>query len=556
MRIEHRQVSEIFPYDNNPRINDRAVDAVAKSIEQFGFRQPIVVDEDGVIIVGHTRWKAAKKLGLEEVPVHVATGLSAEQIRAYRIADNKTNELADWDYRLLPEELQALNELDFDLSSLGFTERELSQLLDPGIKDGLCDPDEIPEPPDDPISRLGDLWVLGEHRLLCGDSAKNEDVDRLLDGATIHLANCDPPYNVRVEPRSQNAIAAGNSSFRSAEKKAHVNRSSKMRAKDRPLKNDFVTDEAFQELLLAWFGNIARVLEPGRCFYIWGGFSNIENYPAALRASGLYFSQTLIWHKRHPVITRKDFMGDHEWCQPADTMVMTPSGSARIASLRSDDRVVSFYPHNSSLVGLRDGLRVDATARDFTGDLYGVVVRDRETWTTGQGRSVQTRNHYLKSVKSFTRWLVRDRRTLADLAHVSRLNVATDRRHDRRALSPEEFRRLLDAARNGKRVQAMSGPDRAMMYALAAWTGFRKGEIGSLTLQSLDLDGDPPTATVAAAYSKRRRKDTQILHPELVKQLREWIATKPDLKPTDLLFRISNRVPGGADGKTHLMIKT
>ena len=173
------------------------------------------------------------------------------------------------------------------------------------------------------------------------------------------------------------------------------------------------------------------------------------------------------------------------------------------------------------------------------------------------GRSVQTRNHYLKSAKSFTRWLVRDRRTSMDaLAHLSRLNVNTDRRHDRRALSPEEFSRLLGAAHTGQPVESISGPDRAMMYTLAAWTGFRKGEIGSLTLRSLDLDADPPTATVAASFSKRRREDTQVLHPELVTQLKTWIAGKPDLKPDEPLFPVSGRVPGGTDRKTHKMMRT
>ena len=146
------------------------------------------------------------------------------------------------------------------------------------------------------------------------------------------------------------------------------------------------------------------------------------------------------------------------------------------------------------------------------------------------GLSAQTYNHYLKAAKQFTRWLVRDRRTPTDpLVHLSRLNVRTDRRHDRRALSDEEFKRLVEAARRGKRVEGISGPDRAMLYVLAAWTGFRKGEIGSLTLRSLRLDDEPPTATVAACYSKHRREDTQVLHPELVRQLREWLATKEHL---------------------------
>ena len=323
MKIERRPLSEIKPYPNNPRINDGAVDAVAASIRQFGFRQPIVVDTEGVIIVGHTRYKAALKLGLEKVPVHVATDLTPEQVKAYRIADNKTAELAEWNYELLPIELGELRACNFDLGLLGFDHDELAKLLDPGVKEGLTDPDEVPEPPDEAITKPGDLWILGDHRLLCGDSSKPEDVDRLLAGATIHLVNTDPPYNVRVEPRSNNAIAAGNSSFtnyhhqqmdlaRHPEKSKATHR--KMRAKDRPLENDFVSDEEFDRLLHAWFGNMARVLEPGRGFYIWGGYANCANYPPVLKAVKLYFSQAIIWVKEHPVLTRKDFMGNHEWC--------------------------------------------------------------------------------------------------------------------------------------------------------------------------------------------------------------------------------------------------
>jgi len=173
-----------------------------------------------------------------------------------------------------------------------------------------------------------------------------------------------------------------------------------------------------------------------------------------------------------------------------------------------------------------------------------------------QGRSAQTYNHYLKAAKQFTRWLVRERRTPFDpLGHLARLNVRTDRRHDRRALGPEEFARLVEAARRGKPIEGISGPDRAMLYVLAAWTGFRKGEIGSLTLRSLRLDDDPPTATVAACYSKHRRDDTQVLHPELVRQLKEWLATKRGLAADEPLFPISRRVRGGRERKTHLMIQ-
>lgn len=184
--------------------------------------------------------------------------------------------------------------------------------------------DEVPLPPDAATTKRGDLWILGEHRLLCGDSSDAGDVDRLLAGAKIHLVNTDPPYNVKVEPRSNNAIAAGLSSFsgprhhQSLDLARHPGKAKatqkKLRAKDRPLENDFLSDADFEQLLLAWFGNLARVLAPGRAFYIWGGYANVANYPPALKACNLYFSQSVIWHKQHPVLTRKDFMGDHEWC--------------------------------------------------------------------------------------------------------------------------------------------------------------------------------------------------------------------------------------------------
>jgi len=369
--VELRSIDDIRPYDRNPRINDQAVDAVAASMAQFGFRQPIVVDADGVIIVGHTRWKAAKKLGLARVPVHIATDLSPEKIRAYRIADNKTGELAEWDMEILPIELAELREGGFDMDVLAFDDEEIAKLLNgaAGVQEGLTDPDAVPEPPDEPVTRRGDIWILGDprtgHRLMCGDSGSVEDLDRLLDGLPgVDLVNMDPPYNVKVEPRSNNAIAAGITSFarrediqceRSTTERGKKDRErlarkvdyrgedghragrdkpamhhqgmdlarhpekakpthAKMRAKDRPLENDFVSDEAFDSMLLAWFGNASRVLKPGGAFYIWGGYANLGNYPGPLEASGLYFSQGIVWDKQHPVLTRKDYMGAFEIC--------------------------------------------------------------------------------------------------------------------------------------------------------------------------------------------------------------------------------------------------
>ena len=328
MKVQLRPTEALKPYERNPRQNDQAVDAVAASVKEFGFRQPIVVDAEGVIICGHTRWKAARKLGLAKVPVHVATDLTPDQVKAYRLADNATGELATWDYELLPIELGELGEMGFNLGLLGFSADALGKLADAaGGKAGLTDPDAVPEPPDEATTRPGDLWVLGDHRLLCGDSGSAQDVDRLLDGAGIHLVNTDPPYNVKVEPRSSTAIAAGQSSYPDLSRKMHhqgfdVARGvidpskarKKMRPKDRPLEGDFVSDEDFALTLRAWFGQMARVLEPGRCFYIWGGYANLGNYPPALKECGLYFSQGIVWDKEHPVLTRKDFMGAFEIC--------------------------------------------------------------------------------------------------------------------------------------------------------------------------------------------------------------------------------------------------
>jgi DNA modification methylase len=341
MQIEERALDTIRPYDNNPRINDAAVDSVAASIQAFGFNQPLVLDEQGVIIVGHTRYKAAQKLGLKTVPVYVAVGLSPEKARAYRIADNQTATLSRFDEARLVQELLELQGMHYDLSQTGFGEEEILRLLSADSSPGLVDPDTVPEPPDDPTSQPGDLIVLGKHRLLCGDSGKPEVVDRLLDGAKVHLVSTDPPYGVKVEPRSNNAIAAGLSSFPGEEPKQKKRRNKtsrteslkhhqaldlarhpekakptqkKLRAKDRPLANDFVSEEEFDKLLHAWFGNIARVLQPGRAFYLWGGFSNCANYPPVLKAHDLHFSQAIIWDKMQPVLVRKDFMTAHEWC--------------------------------------------------------------------------------------------------------------------------------------------------------------------------------------------------------------------------------------------------
>ena len=190
MEVQEIKIDQLTPYDHNPRQNDGAVDAVAASIKNFGFKVPIVIDADRVIVAGHTRFKAAKKLGLESVPCIVADDLTEEQIRAFRLADNKVGELAGWDFDLLNMELAGIEELD--MTQFGF--------LDP---EEIEEPEEVHEveTPEDVQGRtvLGDVWQLGEHRLICGDSTDVCTLDRLMQGEKADLVFTDPPYGMKKE---------------------------------------------------------------------------------------------------------------------------------------------------------------------------------------------------------------------------------------------------------------------------------------------------------------------------------------------------------------------
>jgi len=326
MMIERVPIESVAVDAANVRLHpSTSLDAIGASLRRFGQQKPIVVDEHGVVRAGNGTLVAARQLGWSHIEI-VRTTLRGIEAAAYSIADNRTTDLSSFDEPALAQLLEQLRAEDGGLDGVGYSPADLDALLDElqrAAGEGDRDLDEIPAPPAEATTRPGDLWILCDHRLLCGDSSSPADVDRLLAGAPVHLVNTDPPYNVKVEPRSNNAIAAGLSSFTSThhqkldlarhpEKSAPTTR--RLRAKDRPLENDFVSDEAFGQLLAAWFGNIARVLLPGRGFYIWGGYSNCGNYPSALKRAGLYFSQAIIWDKQHPVLTRKDYMGAHEWC--------------------------------------------------------------------------------------------------------------------------------------------------------------------------------------------------------------------------------------------------
>jgi DNA modification methylase len=316
---------ELLPHPKNWRLHPPAQRQALKGLlEQLGYCNAVIAREqdDGrlQLLDGHLRCDITPET---DVPVLVLDVSEAEGEKLLLTLDPLAS-LAQAN----PEALNAL------LSSFSTDNEAIQNLLhDLAAGDltpfaesaevpGLTDPDAIPEPPDKPVTKRGDLWLLGKHRLLCGDSSDRDDVDRLLAGNTVHLVITDPPYNVKVEPRSNNAIAAGLSSFagsgnhQSFDVARHQSKrrptSKKLRAKDRPLINDFVSEADFDRLLHNWFGNLARALEPGRAFYVWGGYANLGNYPPVLKACGLYFSQAIVWDKEHPVLTRKDFMGAFE----------------------------------------------------------------------------------------------------------------------------------------------------------------------------------------------------------------------------------------------------
>jgi len=325
-------VADLLENGRNFRRHPQAQkDALAGVLAEVGIAGALVAYHSGrndgklTLIDGHARVQA----GATEWPVLILDVDDAEA--DYLLATfDATTALAELDGVALLELLKGVQSGEPGVQQLLAQLAEQAKALAAEMNEGLTDEDAVPLPGDDAKSVRGKVYVLGNHRLMCGDSSIAADVDRLLAGAPVHLVNTDPPYNVKVEPRSNNAIAAGLSSFPAAEHShgglmhhqsfdvarqgvKHAT-TEKLRPKDRPLVNDFMSPEAFEKMLLAWFGNMARVLLPGRSFFIWGGYANCGNYPPVLKACELYFAQAIIWVKEHPVLTRKDFMGNHEWC--------------------------------------------------------------------------------------------------------------------------------------------------------------------------------------------------------------------------------------------------
>lgn len=281
LKIVYKKISDLTPYDNNPRLNDGAVDAVAKSIEEFGFKVPIVIDKDGVIVAGHTRLKAAKQLQIDEVPCIVAEDLNEEELKAFRLADNKVSELAGWDWDKLQDELEQLQEMDIDMGEFGFEfnlQKEETEVIEDDFDCELEEETNI---------KQGDIFQLGRHRLMCGDSTSLEDVQKLAGGVQVDLLVTDPPYNVNYEGGTKDKLK---------------------------IENDNLEDTQFREFLKNAFCAADSVMKHGASFYIWHADSEGYNFRGACKDIGWSVRQCLIWNKNSLVMGRQDYQWKHEPC--------------------------------------------------------------------------------------------------------------------------------------------------------------------------------------------------------------------------------------------------
>ena len=273
-KITYMKLSEIEPYENNPRFNEDSVDRVANSIKAFGFKQPIVVDANNVIIAGHTRYKAAKQIGLSDVPVIVASDLSEDEVKAYRLADNKVGEASSWDFEALNIELSEL--MDFDMGQFGFEFDSIEEAsLDDIVEDEVPEVDEESEP----TVKLGEVWQLGRHRLMCGDSTSIEDVQKLMGGQEVDMVFTDPPYNVAFNGRS---------------------------GKFDVIENDNLEEEAFEDFITS-VCNVIKSIDP-KCYYIWCNWKFYSTLQTKME-----FKSCIVWAK-NVFGLGNGYRHQHEFC--------------------------------------------------------------------------------------------------------------------------------------------------------------------------------------------------------------------------------------------------
>lgn len=286
--LETIQIDALIPYARNSRTHsDAQVAQIAASIKEFGFTNPVLIDGGGGIIAGHGRVLAARKLGLTDVPCIRLDHLTDAQKRAYVIADNRLALNSGWDTEMLKVEFADLQELGFDLELTGFDLDEIKELLAPVGTEGLTDPDDAPPLPEHPRTMPGDIWVMGKHRLLCGDSTSVSDLEKLTDGQLVDMWLTDPPYNVAYEGKTKDALK---------------------------IKNDEMGDDQFRQFLRDAYTAADMVMKPGAVFYIWHADSEGYNFRGAAQDAGWKVRQCLIWKKSSMVMGRQDYHWKHEPC--------------------------------------------------------------------------------------------------------------------------------------------------------------------------------------------------------------------------------------------------
>lgn len=287
-KIEHWPIEKLIPYARNSRTHSpEQVDQIVASIKEWGWTTPILVDEQGGIIAGHGRTLAAQRLRMPQVPVMVAHGWSEAKKRAYVIADNRIALNAGWDNEMLALEFKDLMEQGFDVELTGFSQDEIDALMPEQLEEGLTDPDDAPEAPANPVTVQGDVWVMGNHRLLCGDSTSVDDLERLCAGQMVDMWLTDPPYNVAYEGGTKEKLT---------------------------IKNDSMGDTQFREFLRDAYTAANAVMKAGAVFYIWHADSEGYNFRGAAKDAGWTVRQCLIWKKSSLVLGRQDYQWQHEPC--------------------------------------------------------------------------------------------------------------------------------------------------------------------------------------------------------------------------------------------------
>lgn len=285
IQIKEKLVSELIPYANNSRTHsDEQVAQIAASIKEFGWTNPILIDDKNSIIAGHGRVMAARKLGLDKVPCLEIKNLTPAQVKAYIIADNKLALNAGWDFTLLNIEFEQLEEMGYDLELTGFSLEEIEELKPVELNEGLTDEDEAPPVPVEVKTKPGDIYQLGKHRLMCGDSCSVTDMEKLCD-QPVDMWLTDPPYNVAYEGGTGLTI-----------------------------QNDDMGDEQFRQFLRDAYVTADIVMKPGAVFYIWYADVETYNFTGAVKDAGWKMSQILIWKKSSLIMGRKDYHFIHEPC--------------------------------------------------------------------------------------------------------------------------------------------------------------------------------------------------------------------------------------------------